>query len=264
MPCIHRVISDIDVSQLKGAVVAVPCVNVPGYLRFSREFSDGKDLNRYFPGSPTGTASSIYNHNFFTKIIKQFNFLIDLHTASFGRVNSYYVRADMNDTISAVFAKLQQPQVILHNSGQDGLIVYRLMLGTLRSAAAAIGIKAVTVEIGNPQLFQNQFVQWSYKGVMRILAYLNMFKSNISDVSSAGSPLTILCSRGFWMYTRTGGVLEVYPSVNTIVRKGDLIARIKNIFGNIVDEIYSTHSGVVSCQSNLDHRKKFQSCCDGR
>ncbi len=54
------------------------------------------------------------------KIIVHFNYLIDLHTASFGRVNSYYVRADMNDPVSAAFAKLQQPQIILHNSGQDG------------------------------------------------------------------------------------------------------------------------------------------------
>jgi predicted deacylase len=112
VPCIHKVISDIDVKSLRGTVVAVPCVNVPGYLR--------KDLNRYFPGTQHGTASSIFNFNLFTKIIKQFNYLIDLHTASFGRVNSYYVRADMNDPVSAVFAKLQQPQVILHNSGQDG------------------------------------------------------------------------------------------------------------------------------------------------
>jgi environmental stress-induced protein Ves len=120
VPCIHRVISDIDVSRLKGTVVAVPCVNVPGYLRFSREFSDGKDLNRYFPGKLGGTASQVYNHNFFTKIVKQLGYLIDLHTASFGRVNSYYVRADMNDPIASVFAKLHQPQIILHNSGQDG------------------------------------------------------------------------------------------------------------------------------------------------
>ncbi|KAI8896172.1 hypothetical protein BC833DRAFT_598658 [Globomyces pollinis-pini] len=234
VPCIHRVISDIDVSRLKGTVVAVPCVNVPGYLSFAREFSDGKDLNRYFPGNANGTASQIYNHNIFTKIIKQLNYLIDLHTASFGRVNSYYVRADMNDPISAVFAKLQQPQVILHNSGQDG---------TLRSACASIGIKAITVEIGNPQLFQNQFVQWSYQGVMRILNYLTMFKSDMDELT-AGVPLTIVCSRGFWIYTKTGGVLEVYPQVNTIVKKGQLIARIKNIFGNIVDEIYCPNTGV--------------------
>ena len=56
------------------------------------------------------------------------------------------------------------------------------------------------------------------------------------------------------MYTRTGGVLEVYPSVNTIVRKGDLLARIKNIFGNIVDEIYSTHSGVGDWHQGVQKR----------
>ena len=243
VPCIHRVITDIDVRKLKGTVVAVPCVNVPGYLRFSREFSDGRDLNRLFPGQEHGTASQVYNHNFFIKIANRFNYLIDLHTASFGRVNSYYVRSDMNDAVSSVLARLQQPQIILHNSGQDG---------TLRSAASARGIKAITVEIGNPQLFQNQYVQWSYMGVMRILAYLNMFNSSDSDDETAENvtPNTIMCSKGFWIYTKTGGVLEVYPNVNSIIRKGDLIARIKNIFGNIVDEIYAPSSGVTIGRSS--------------
>ena len=121
VPCIHKVISEIDVSRLVGSLVAVPIVNVPGYLTFCREFSDGKDLNRYFPGTPDGTASQVYNFNFFSKIVKKFDYLLDLHTASFGRINSYYVRADLNDPMSSVFAKLQQPQIILHNSGQDGI-----------------------------------------------------------------------------------------------------------------------------------------------
>ena len=123
VPCIHRVITDIDVNTLKGTLVAVPCVNVPGYLRFSREFSDGKDLNRLFPGQASGTASQVYAYNFFEKIVKKLDFLIDLHTASFGRLNSYYVRSDMNDPMSAIMAKLQQPQIILHNSGQDGILI---------------------------------------------------------------------------------------------------------------------------------------------
>ncbi|KAJ3123285.1 hypothetical protein HK100_011657 [Physocladia obscura] len=288
VPCIHRVITDIDVYKLNGTVVAVPCVNVPGYLRFSREFSDGKDLNRLFPGSETGTASQIYAHAILNKICIHFDYLIDLHTASFGRVNSYYVRSDLNDPVGCAMAKLQQPQIILHNSGQDG---------TLRSACSARGIKAITVEIGNPQ--------WSYMGVMRIMTYFGMFPpleleppittnddtwmdpesltrhiSSLNVGSSAGGenaagsigniqsndldsnkqhqkpifyhqpPNTIICSRGFWIYTKTGGVLEVYPAVNTIIKKGALIARIKNIFGNIVDEIFSPSSGVTIGRSS--------------
>ncbi|KAJ3298542.1 hypothetical protein HK104_010597 [Borealophlyctis nickersoniae] len=242
VPCIHRVITDIDVSKLRGTVVAVPCINVPGYLRFTREFSDGKDLNRLFPGQESGTAGQIYAYQIMNKIVSHFNYLIDLHTASFGRINSYYVRSDMNDPTGATMAKLQQPQIILHNSGQDG---------TLRSAAMNRGIGAITVEIGNPQLFQNQFVQWSYMGVMRILSYFNMFEVDPVDSLSMGPPpSTILCSKGFWIYTKTGGVLEVYPQVNTVIKKGALIARIKNIFGNIVDEIYAPSSGVTIGRSS--------------
>jgi len=83
-------------------------------------FSDGKDLNRAFPGQVDGVASKVFAHNMLEKIINCFNYHIDLHTASFGRVNSYYVRADMNNEHTAMMAKLQKPQIILHNSGQDG------------------------------------------------------------------------------------------------------------------------------------------------
>ncbi|KAG2214424.1 hypothetical protein INT47_000980, partial [Mucor saturninus] len=240
VPCIHRVVSQIDVNKLHGTVVAVPCVNVSGYLKFMREFADGRDLNRYFPGREDGFASQVYCYQLMKKVISQFNYLIDLHTASFGRVNSYYVRADMNDPVSATMARLQQPQIVLHNSGQDG---------TLRSAASARGIRAITVEIGNPQLFQSQYVQWSYIGVMRILEHLEMYTLDTSS-ELGGPPSTILCSKGFWIYTKTGGVLEVYPGVNTIIKKGDLIARIKNIFGNVVDEYYAPCSGIVIGQSS--------------
>ncbi|CEP07693.1 hypothetical protein [Parasitella parasitica] len=245
VPCIHRVVSAIDVNKLHGTVVAVPCVNVSGYLKFTREFADGRDLNRQFPGQEEGYASQIYCYQLMNKVISQFNYLIDLHTASFGRVNSYYVRADMNDPTSAIMARLQQPQIVLHNSGQDG---------TLRSAAAARGIRAITVEIGNPQLFQSQYVQWSYVGVMRILDHLDMYTVNYDptaeDQVALGPPSTILCSKGFWIYTKTGGILEVYPGVNTIIKKDDLIARIKNIFGNVVEEYYAPCGGIVIGRSS--------------
>ncbi|GAA5797903.1 hypothetical protein HPULCUR_003299 [Helicostylum pulchrum] len=251
VPCIHRVVSQIDINKLKGTVVAVPCVNVWGFLKFQREFADGRDLNRQFPGKEDGYASQVYCYHLMSKIISQFNYMIDLHTASFGRVNSYYVRADLNDPIGAIMAKLQQPQILLHNSGQDG---------TLRSAAAARGIKAITVEIGNPQTFQDHYVQWSFMGVMRILDHFGMYpisSVNANEISghnaieNPSGPLnTVLCSRGFWLYTKTGGLLEVYPDVNKFVRKGEIIARIKNMFGNVVEEYFSPCTGVIIGRSS--------------
>ncbi|KAI8086709.1 uncharacterized protein BX664DRAFT_336579 [Halteromyces radiatus] len=244
VPCIHRVISQIDVKKLKGTLVAIPCVNVVGYLKFQREFADGRDLNRQFPGKEDGFASQVYCFHLMHKLLSQFNYLIDLHTASFGRVNSFYVRADMNDPVAAHMAKLQKSQIILHNSGQDG---------TMRSAAAAKNIKAITVEIGNPQLFQDQYVQWAYWGVMRVLDHFNMYSLEhiqFAEQADDGPFNTILCSSGFWIYTRTGGVLEVYPGVNTIISKGALIARIKDMFGSLVEEYFAPCTSVVIGRSS--------------
>lgn len=55
-----RVISQIDINKLKGTVVAVPCVNVWGFLKFQREFADGRDLNRQFPGKEDGFSSQVF------------------------------------------------------------------------------------------------------------------------------------------------------------------------------------------------------------
>lgn len=79
------------------------------------------DLNRCFPGKKEGTPSQVFCYAFIEKVVKpNFTYLIDLHTASFGRINSYYVRADLNDPVSKMLATLQQPQIILHDGGQDG------------------------------------------------------------------------------------------------------------------------------------------------
>lgn len=253
---LQRLMSDLDVSKLRGTVVAVLCLNIPGYLNFKREFSDGRDLNRHFPGRPEGYTSQVYCHLVMEKIIQHFTYLIDLHTASFGRENSYYVRADLNQPRSALMARLQQPQIILHNSGQDG---------TMRSAAAEKGVHAITVEIGNPQTFQAKLIQWTQAGILNVLNSLGMYPldhpiivspettpgtltSPPHDSSQPNAP--VLCSKGFWVYTRTGGVLEVYPTVNTFVKKGQLVARVMNIFGNTVDEYTAACDAMVIGKSS--------------
>ena len=60
---------------------------------------------------------------------------------------------------------LQIPQIIVHNTGPDG---------SLRGAAASMGIHAVTIEIGNPQRFHQAFIERTYKGVLSVLSYLKV------------------------------------------------------------------------------------------
>lgn len=232
IPLIHRLFHEIDCGTLCGTLVAIPVVNTLGYINNSRGFSDGADLNRVFPGSGAPNCSKIFANRFLHNIVKKFEYLIDLHTASFGRVNSFYVRADMNDPMTRRMAFLQHPQIIVHNTGPDG---------SLRGAAAQLGINAITVEIGNPHTFQLRYIKSALIGVDNILGFLNM----ISHDEPEREYEPAICSSSYWLFTDVGGLLEVRPEINTWVRKDQLIAVVKNIFGDIVKKYYAPEDGIV-------------------
>ena len=52
------------ISQLKEPIICIPVFNVFGYLNQQREFPDGRDLNRMFPGSADGSLASQFAHAF--------------------------------------------------------------------------------------------------------------------------------------------------------------------------------------------------------
>jgi len=139
---IHDLMHRLDPRHLRGTVVALVVVNAPGLHRHQREFVDGSDLNHIFPGRHDGNVAQTYAHRVLDRIVSRFDYLVDLHTASFGRVNSVYVRADMTTVTTATMAYLQRPQIIVHNPPSDY---------TLRGAAMDLGIPAITLEIGDPQ-----------------------------------------------------------------------------------------------------------------
>jgi predicted deacylase len=221
-----------ELSALKGSVVAVIAVNVPGLHWHQRHFIDGKDLNHIFPGRPAGDAAEVYAYRVVERIIKQLDFLVDLHTASFGRVNSLYVRADMTQETSARMAYLLRPQIIVHNPPADS---------TLRGTAMDLGIPAITVEIGDPQRFQPNYIRSCRVGLRSVLANMGMLPRR--PVATPQEP--ILCQRSYWMYADHGGLLEVLPSPAGAVQADEQVARLRNAFGDIVREYRAPESGVV-------------------
>ena len=233
IPVIHRLLADLDPAALRGAVVGVVAVNVPGLHRFQRAFVDGTDLNRIMPGDPNGTVSQVYANRVIERIVKQFDMLLDLHTASFGRVNSLYVRADMKDPRTAMMAYLQRPQIIVHNPATDR---------TLRGAAMALGIPAITIEIGNPQRWQESLTVSALMGVRAVLAWAGQLDA---DERAPAEEEPIVCRGSSWMYTDRGGLLRVYPGLVDAVHKGERVATVTNAFGDPIREYDSPVTGVV-------------------
>lgn len=229
---IQRLCSEIDVNELKGTIVAIPVVNVPSFNQKQRRFSDGVDLNHIMPGKESGNVSQVYAHRFVDRIVKYFDFLLDLHTASNGRVNSYYIRADMSNPISAELSYLQNADIIVHNPPSDG---------TLRGTADELGIPAITVEVGNPNTFQKVLIKSGVVGVHNALVYLKMIDYEIAPVSKK----TIMCESSKWVYTDRGGLLSVHADLCQIVEKGQVIASLRNVFGDKIKDYYAPQRGIV-------------------
>lgn len=232
IPVAHRLMDDLNLPSLHGTLVAVVVANVPGYLRNQRRFPDGTDLNHIMPGTPDGNDAEVYAHRLMDRIVRRFDYLIDLHTASFGRINSLYIRADLTHPTTARMAHLHRPQIILHNPPSDG---------TLRGQAMALGIPAITVEIGDPHVFQPRHIRPTLAGIRRVLIELGMTPQR--SVKSGTS--YIVCERSKWLYTDAGGILRVLPDVTDRVEEGEIIARQRNLFGQLVQEYRAPHAGVV-------------------
>lgn len=230
---LHRLLEACPSERLLcGTLVGVLVINTSGFLTNSREFHDGADLNRTMPGKIDGTGAQQYAYHFLQKVARSFQYHIDLHTASFGRVNSLYARVNLKDPTTSKLARLMRPEIIVHSPGGDS---------TLRGAVAALGIPSVTLEVGDPQALQYVLIRQSRLGIQEVLEHLQM----IPDLEDPEQRVPVECSHSYWMYTDSGGILDVYPELGEQFGAGELVARLTNVWGDEIRTYTAPEAGIV-------------------
>jgi len=187
-------------------------------------------LNKCFPGQRTGYRGNQYAWYFTQRFVTKITHLIDLHTASHGRQYSLYVRTNMNNSVCKQMALLQGPQIAVH-TGPDG---------SLREAAINLGKPAITVEIGNSSSFQKAYIMHALQGVENVLSYLGMIHESIETPEAP-----TICVNSRWYFAEHGGTLQVKPTINQWIKKGDVIALVRNIFGDLMHRYVAQEDGVV-------------------
>lgn len=228
---IHSLLSGLDLNKLSGALLCSPVVNVPGFNAGVRRFIDGVDLNHAFPGKKDGRPCEQYARAFLNMFLPACDYLIDIHTASQGNINSMYVRADLTkDTVRRI-AELMNPDIILHAKGGDG---------TLRNAARTRKIPAITVEAGNPGMFQGRMVFDGESGIRNILAHFEMYPG---EIRCNREP--VICRDSKWLRTNIGGILDTRFGLRDRVIKGQLLARTTDLFGYSRMDYTAPHDGIV-------------------
>jgi uncharacterized protein len=228
---IQKLVSTLDPTKLRGKVIGVFVMNVPGFLRNQRRFLDGIDLNTIMPGKERGKISSVYAYQFVHKFIPHCDYLVDLHTARAGTSNCFYVRANMNNKTTSKMAKLSKPVLILNSIPSAT---------TLRGVAEEKGIPAITLELGEPKVYQRNLVEESVEGIKNILDYLGMYKWKKSALKAP-----FLCDVSHRVVTRKAGIVEVKPRLLQIIKKGELVATLKNVFGDTLQSFHSPCDGII-------------------
>ena len=229
---IHELMRKLEPERLRGTVAALPVVNLPAFRRHARLTPQGSDLNHHFPGVTDGNDVQVYAYRLIDRFVRHLDVLLDLHTASRGRTNCLYVRADMMHTETARMAYLQRPQIILHNPANDR---------TLRGAAEELGLPSITVEVGNPSRFQREYIRRSVSGIRAVLAEKRMLPRR---AMSFGAP-PLICSESSWLYTDRGGLLTVFPETTASVKAGEIIAELVDPFGQRLRSYTAPFDGVI-------------------
>ena len=88
-----------------GSVIAIPLLNIYGFINFSRDVPDGKDVNRSFPGHATGSLASRVAATLSKKILPMIDFGIDFHTGGDSRYNYPQIRFTGGDSRAETLAR---------------------------------------------------------------------------------------------------------------------------------------------------------------
>ncbi|MBC6697640.1 succinylglutamate desuccinylase/aspartoacylase family protein [Hymenobacter puniceus] len=218
---IRRLIRRDLLRPLRGTIIAVPILNIYGFLNFSREVPDGKDVNRSFPGNPRGSLASRVAHRFMREIMPLIDYGIDFHTGGAARSNMPQIRCLLNedpetDALAAAFAA----PFTLHSA---------LRAGSLRETAMQLGKRIIVYETGESLRLDESGIDLAIAGTFRVLHYLGM----VADASRPEHP-AIVCLRHTWLRAKFAGLFRSH------VRNGDYIEK-GQIYGSVADP-YGEHA----------------------
>lgn len=206
--------------RLQGTLIAVPVVNVFGFIGYSRYLPDRRDLNRCFPGSDRGSLAARLAHLFMEEVVANSTHGIDLHTGALHRTNVPQVRVTAGDDIALEMAKHFGALVVLRSETRDG---------SLRAAAAERGVPLLVFEGGEALRFDEWAIRAGLRGVVATMHHLNMLPRR-KERRPIPDPFISNLSR--WIRAPAGGILRAHASLGARVAKGDALGSIGDPFGH--------------------------------
>ncbi len=214
-----------------GTIICIPVINIFGFVNQTREFPDGRDLNRIFPGSKTGSLASQFAYYILKEIVPHIDYAIDFHAGGAQRFNAPQIRIVPNNpelkTLSDVFGA---PFTLYSNN----------ISGSLRSSCDKMNVKMLLFEGGKSVDINNDVTNEAVEGTKRFLNHFDMLKNkHITSIPNQ----TIYIETSGWIRANFSGMFHGLKEIGSFVTKGELLATISDPFGTVSHKVKAPHSG---------------------
>lgn len=220
---------------IKGTIICIPILNIFGFLNLKRELPDGRDLNRSFPGSATGSLASQFAFHFMKEIVPFADVILDFHTGAANRNNYPQIRCVFKDQQSVDLAKVFNPPFIL-----DSAYIPK----TIRESVHKRGKLMLLFEGGKSNSIEELVVEEGVNGVKRVLNHYGMRAFKI-DISEGRDAHMLIESK--WMRASMSGLFRVLVANGSAVKKGDVIGLLTDPYGKLEKRVRSVTDGYVFC-----------------
>lgn len=231
---IRRLLDHRQLDRLRGTLIAAPVVNVYGLISQDRYLPDRRDLNRSFPGSDHGSLAARIANSFLNEVVARCSHGIDLHTGAVHRTNLPQIRANLDDPEIDRLARAFGVSVLLNGE---------LPEGSLRQAAAAIGVPILLYEAGEALRFDDLSVRVGIGGVLNVMRALDMLPA--SRRPGRAIPRPFVARSSSWVRAPASGILRSYAALGAHITQGALLGTVADPFGDNESEIRAPADGVI-------------------
>ena len=219
-----------------GTVIAIPVVNVYGFIYFSRDLPDGKDVNRSFPGSPSGSLASRIANTLTKMILPLVDYGMDFHTGGASRYNYPQIRYTTTDEKSKELARVfGAPQVLARST----------IPNSLRRLAQKTGKPFLVFEGGESLRLDGHSIEIASQGIMRVLKHLNM----LADAPLRTEPIAHI-TKSSWIRASQAGLFTWVKHSGSLVQKKDNLGSIHDPHGEFKVQVNSKRDGYIIGHNN--------------
>ncbi|MFK7781876.1 succinylglutamate desuccinylase/aspartoacylase family protein [Psychroserpens sp.] len=218
----------------KGTIICVPVINVFGFIHMDREFPDGRDLNRVFPGIKGGSLASRVAFKLVTEILPHADLVMDFHTGGADRFNAAQVRIIKDEKNLKKLAQIFGAPFVLYSKHLNK---------SFRNTCYKLGIPVLLFEGGKSFHINNTITNTGVNGAKRVLDHLEMLNSKFKVSEPKKS--CVFISESKWIRANYSGMFNASVKINTLVKKDEVIGHITDPYGSFNHFVKAPNEGYI-------------------